>query len=127
MLSTYFIFEQLRIFRLKPYSYNGHCLNCKLSPAVFLQLIRVYGFAAEKAHGVEGGSYHTYCGTPFEHRHQEEEVASANIIVIFPVQGWEKGNKCLIRNRSLEGESKSGLAEGLGGGEKELLYSVFGS
>ena len=65
-------------------------LNRQLSPAVCLQLMRVLGFtagdqAAKKTHDVKGGSYHTYCGTPFEHRQQEEDIASVNIILIFPV------------------------------------------
>lgn len=49
--------------------------------------MKVLGFttgdqAAEETHGVKGGSYHPYCGTPFEHRCQEEGIASVNIITI---------------------------------------------
>lgn len=38
---------------------------------------------SEKTHGIKRGSYHIYCGTTFEHRLQEEGIATAQIEFLF--------------------------------------------
>lgn len=65
-------------------------LNCCLSLAVFLLLVRVLVLTAgdqatRRTQSVKGGSYLISWDTPLEHRHQEEDIASVNIVLIFPV------------------------------------------